>query len=1186
MKSLRIVILFIYLCVSFLSYSQGALYNIGKRYAEAGYYEDAIIATKQCLAYDSVDPNKYNLLLDYIALCEYFSYCSQSDSCLQYANKAIELNNNDKKIERSEILRILSHSLNRVGFHQQAIGYRQEIEKATEGKYGKNSPRLIEEYRILSIFSQEAGNKALAVKYAKMEEDLAYQIQNTVRDSEISVTYEESFGYMLYVIQENDDPVQGIEYILNQLNLHGEALKDDYKIYSYDSIWTIIEKNNLIDELLGITKKFGDPVKKEETLFSPKLIDEILCVDKELADNYIQKRMWTLYKSKEYAKAMYVGKKLVSIREKFYGEGTSKVFEWLSVMAYNAYESKSFDDLSYLCKYNVETAERIYGVNSNYFKEAVSLIRGYAHRYMDIYPKFTTAWIEPYYQKIQQLNILPKFQYEFEILLQYGFLSMGNLLLADKYAHKLERWIDTDNSNNVPLEDRVRILLKLANHYLQIGDHMKSRVRVEKAWKYLSEAKVQPSMEQLIDRHIVEQGLRMDTVGRNQINAEWIIETATPIINAGVEDSETLAFFYESRARAYDGINDLDHAISDMKQSIMLKPLSSRTKKLAQFYMGKRDFEQAEQLFEEIYNDPLTPVIAKQSVESDLSALYWLWGKLDKLGEFLALDYESVKSDIRNAFAFMNDAEREIYLEQSILGGSIKYDFYTSYSHDKDQWGEGNRYAYSMALMQKGLLLETAKDIDRLVQSLPDSLKSILKDFQFYKSFDIGDREIEEDEFTRESRLKLMNYVSKQPSFLQQLNAVWTDVRDNLKENEAAIEFINLWGINPDNMDSSDPCIGALILRKNMNYPIFVRLATTKSVDSLYAYDEDGILIPDDIYSGNKKEMLYNLVWSPLMPYLNGVVNLYYAPVGYLQNINIDWIGSTKDDYLADRFNLYRVSSTRELIKKRKSIAHAEALLMGDIEYSNKGNAANDTPCSKYRSISRSGFGPLKGTAEEVKSIADTLTCHNYANAIMTRLEASETAVRELSGNAPTILHFATHGFFYPKEKLDDEIMKCSFMGFQALRSELFHSGIALAGAQDTWHNDSISGGFNFNKYYSMDSTSDGVLLSSEISKLDLGNTDLVVLSACETALGTIKSDGVYGLQRAFKLAGVNSLIMSLWKVDDDATQLLMTSFYQYYLNGMSKREALLAAQKKVSNTAGFKDPYNWAGWILLDGLN
>lgn len=118
-----------------------------------------------------------------------------------------------------------------------------------------------------------------------------------------------------------------------------------------------------------------------------------------------------------------------------------------------------------------------------------------------------------------------------------------------------------------------------------------------------------------------------------------------------------------------------------------------------------------------------------------------------------------------------------------------------------------------------------------------------------------------------------------------------------------------------------------------------------------------------------------------------------------------------------------------------------------------------------------------------------------------------------------------------------------------------------------------------------MDSSKDGVLLSAEISKLDLSNTDLVVLSACETALGNVSAEGVYGLQRAFKLAGVNSIIMSLWKVDDEATQRLMTAFYKNYLSGKSKRESLLTAQKTVRETHGFEDPYYWAAFILLDGF-
>ena len=118
------------------------------------------------------------------------------------------------------------------------------------------------------------------------------------------------------------------------------------------------------------------------------------------------------------------------------------------------------------------------------------------------------------------------------------------------------------------------------------------------------------------------------------------------------------------------------------------------------------------------------------------------------------------------------------------------------------------------------------------------------------------------------------------------------------------------------------------------------------------------------------------------------------------------------------------------------------------------------------------------------------------------------------------------------------------------------------------------------------DEHNDGILTAEEISTISLGDVDLVVLSACETGLGSVSDEGVFGLQRGFKLSGVSGIVMSLWKVDDDATKELMISFYEGIMSGLSKVEALREAQKKVRETPGFEDPEYWAGFILLDGFN
>ena len=122
--------------------------------------------------------------------------------------------------------------------------------------------------------------------------------------------------------------------------------------------------------------------------------------------------------------------------------------------------------------------------------------------------------------------------------------------------------------------------------------------------------------------------------------------------------------------------------------------------------------------------------------------------------------------------------------------------------------------------------------------------------------------------------------------------------------------------------------------------------------------------------------------------------------------------------------------------------------------------------------------------------------------------------------------------------------------------------------------------------YVYMNDVEDGILTAKEIALMDLRGTDLITLSACQTGLGEVSGEGVFGLQRGFKKAGVSSILMSLWKVDDIATQILMTAFYENLLSGKSKAESLRIAQDEVRSTDSYEDPYYWAAFILLDGIN
>ena len=184
---------------------------------------------------------------------------------------------------------------------------------------------------------------------------------------------------------------------------------------------------------------------------------------------------------------------------------------------------------------------------------------------------------------------------------------------------------------------------------------------------------------------------------------------------------------------------------------------------------------------------------------------------------------------------------------------------------------------------------------------------------------------------------------------------------------------------------------------------------------------------------------------------------------------------------------------------------------------------------------------------------------------------ATEEKFKAFDGKSPQVLHVATHGFFLDEKSKNDLHNDPGGIAFKAQANSMFRSGLVLAGGNETWNNETVSEG-----------TEDGILTAYEIAQLDLSNTNLVVLSACNTALGDIQNnEGVIGLQRAFRMAGVKQLMMSLWRIPDKQTTELMTLFYRNWLGGQSTTEALRSAQLKIKEK--FSSPYYWAGFVLVE---
>jgi len=238
--------------------------------------------------------------------------------------------------------------------------------------------------------------------------------------------------------------------------------------------------------------------------------------------------------------------------------------------------------------------------------------------------------------------------------------------------------------------------------------------------------------------------------------------------------------------------------------------------------------------------------------------------------------------------------------------------------------------------------------------------------------------------------------------------------------------------------------------------------------------------------------------------------------------------------------------------------------------------AYNSVPALRGGNSLRGEVGHLTGSKREVEAIHKLLP----SSTLLEYNDATEESFKALSGKRVAIIHLSTHGRYYTPDATDLN-HKASFirMGDDSRSVEdkaLTRSCLMMAGANNVLGDDPET----------VDGVDDGVLTAKEIAQVDLRGCDLAVLSACETALGDLGSgEGVFGLQRGFKKAGVQTLLMSLWPVDDTATEILMTEFYRQLVAGKTKRDAFQSAQHHLRTTDGGKwnSPQYWASFILLD---
>ena len=577
----------------------------------------------------------------------------------------------------------------------------------------------------------------------------------------------------------------------------------------------------------------------------------------------------------------------------------------------------------------------------------------------------------------------------------------------------------------------------------------------------------------------------------------------------------------------------------------------------------------------------------------NLAVLYRIVGLNEKSSQYFEQFSKSNHNRLFDDFYFMSEKELIDYVNSQKNNLFSPLSFLNDFSF---QYPEINISSFENELLLKNLSLRNTQRIRNSIQksdnnSLKVKYEKILENKKKIRVQEellldnspeiIASLLTETDQIEKELTKESATFSQ----FKKSLSINWNQVK--LKKHEAVIDLVAFDYYKKKRIDSESKVYGAFIVKKDSKFPKFISLFEGKQLDSLLLRNKS-IIASTRINNQYEDKAISDLFLKPLEKELQGITTIYLSPTGLGHQIDFSALPITGNQTLGEKYNLHILNSPAELIDYKVANldkkSNLELILYGGIDYDKSNSlvkSSNDlvenseTLKELQTRTGIAAFGYLSGTKKEVEQIQLKGTQNGFKTTLLNDSAATEESIKQLDGRTtPFVLHLATHGFFFPdpKEEISNDLTLESEKRkiYKASDDPMMRSGLLLAGANNYW-----------GKTAGNTTTEDGILTASEISNLDLSACQLVVLSACETGLGEVKgSEGVFGLQRAFKMAGVKNIIMSLWKVPDAQTAELFEIFYGECFAGKTIHEAFQTAQAKMRVKYS---PYYWAGFVLLE---
>ena len=522
--------------------------------------------------------------------------------------------------------------------------------------------------------------------------------------------------------------------------------------------------------------------------------------------------------------------------------------------------------------------------------------------------------------------------------------------------------------------------------------------------------------------------------------------------------------------------------------------------------------------------------------------------------------YEDVMEPLLNNYATLTKEQRSHYSKsQTFRIGYYLWLKMDQSRHDKQKTKE----LYKTQIDTKGLQYNSVSKMVQAILSSND--EQLIANYEQWKALSQLSVEQSTDSIETVAQNLEKKLIASTETFKDALDVSWKNVKKALKKGEAALEIVRLQWPARDSV-----IYFALAVKHNSTAPELILYPKGKDLEEKHLkYYRNAIRFKV------KDEQSYQVYWKPLEKALEGVKKVYVSADGVFHSISLTTLKKPESEhYLLDDMEIHYVHNTKEIARptvppRNDGTVH----LFGYPDYQSDSTEIDldgDYYARLYEETVRFFDGNRKitnlpGTRREVEAINQILQNFQHPGKLYLYKDATESALKSIK--SPRILHIATHGFFLEDQDLNsmDDINVTGNAADQVAEDPLLRSGLLLTNAQKAL----VEGG-------------DGVFMAKEASTINLEGTELVVLSACETGLGKIiNGGGVYGLQYALQNAGARKVLMSLWKVDDTATQKLLTSFYTYLLGDqLSPEQAFLKAQQELRST--YPSPYYWGAFKMI----